>query len=255
MILPEGEPFFFSGGRVGCLLIHGFLSAPQEMRWLGGQLSTAGFTVLGIRLHGHASHARDLRRAQWRDWLASVEDGANFLRDQCDQIIYMGMSLGGAIALMAAGSLPSNGVVAISTPFHLIPYRQLRFLQHLLPVFRPFSGLLRYLPKLPAWDYVDQESAKDHLTYPVFPTQSLAQIDRLFVQMRKILPKLEGPIMLIHAQRDRGVPIHNLYEISENIHSTGLELMEVENSGHVILLEPERERVAEKIIDFVAGIT
>ena len=51
-IMPGAEPFYFSGDRTGCLLIHGFTGTPNEMRWLGTQLSTAGHTVLGVRLAG-----------------------------------------------------------------------------------------------------------------------------------------------------------------------------------------------------------
>ena len=72
MILKGGEPFYLPGGPVACLLIHGFVSTPQEMRWLGAQLNAADFTVLGVRLSGHATKASDLFRTRWRDWIASI---------------------------------------------------------------------------------------------------------------------------------------------------------------------------------------
>jgi len=53
---PGAEPFFLSGSRCGCLLVHGFTGTPKEMRWMGENLHSQGYTVLGIRLSGHAAH-------------------------------------------------------------------------------------------------------------------------------------------------------------------------------------------------------
>lgn len=55
-IIPTTEPFFFQGGRTGVLLLHGFTGTPKEVRWMGEDLQKHGYTVLGIRLHGHATH-------------------------------------------------------------------------------------------------------------------------------------------------------------------------------------------------------
>lgn len=252
MILHGGEPFFFPGGPVGCLLIHGYLSTPGEMRPLGQKLSTAGFTALGIRLAGHAHRPRDLKSTEWEDWIASVEDGYHTLRESCDAVLLIGMSLGGVIALLSAHRLEPGGVVTISTPYDLIPYRRLRFLSSGLPILRLLAPFVHYMPKFPAWDYVDPGAAKAHLTYKTFPTRSLLQLDRLFHEMRQSLPKLKGPILLIHSRSDRGVPVYNLAEIKARISSPEVSMMEVENSGHVILLEPEGERVVDRIIEFVA---
>ncbi|MBE9479637.1 MAG: carboxylesterase, partial [Chloroflexi bacterium] len=43
-ILDRGEPFFYPGNAVGCLLVHGFPGAPEEMRWLGEHLAKQGYT-------------------------------------------------------------------------------------------------------------------------------------------------------------------------------------------------------------------
>jgi carboxylesterase len=68
-IVPESEPFFLPGEATGCLLLHGFSAMPGEMRPLGEYLAETGFTVLGIRLTGHATHPNDLEQTRWIDWL------------------------------------------------------------------------------------------------------------------------------------------------------------------------------------------
>ena len=54
-IIPNAEPFFFSGNKIGCLLVHGFTGAPTEMLPLGQFLSDKGYSVLGVRLSGHGT--------------------------------------------------------------------------------------------------------------------------------------------------------------------------------------------------------
>jgi carboxylesterase len=49
-IIPSAEPFYFPGGKTGCLLVHGFTGSPKEMRWMGEYLAGQGYTVLGVRL-------------------------------------------------------------------------------------------------------------------------------------------------------------------------------------------------------------
>ncbi|NTV37277.1 MAG: carboxylesterase, partial [Anaerolineaceae bacterium] len=53
--MSTAEPFLLPGGKVGCLLIHGFTGTPKEMRWWGEDLAGRGYTVLAPRLAGHAT--------------------------------------------------------------------------------------------------------------------------------------------------------------------------------------------------------
>ena len=55
-IIPGSEPFYLPGGSTGCLLLHGFSATPEEMRPLGEFLASKGYSVIGVRLAGHATH-------------------------------------------------------------------------------------------------------------------------------------------------------------------------------------------------------
>ncbi len=255
MILSGGEPFYLAGGPFGCLLVHGFVSAPQEMRWLGDQLNEAGFTVLGVRLFGHATHPSDLHRARASDWIASMEDGLYLLNGQCEKVVVIGLSMGGALALIAGGTLPVDGVVAISTPHTIPPYPKLNWLAPLLPSLRWVSAGLRNLPKPPPLDYHDPEASSDHLTYSVFPTRAIPELAVLLEEMRRVLPDISVPTLLIHSHADRGVPHKNATTILDQLGTKRAKILTVHRSGHVITLEPERERVADSIISFVANLS
>ena len=86
-IITTAEPFLLPGSKTGCLLIHGFTGAPKEMRWMGDYLSQQRYSVLGIRLAGHATRPEDMIRSRSVDWIASVEDGYQLLRGLADHIL------------------------------------------------------------------------------------------------------------------------------------------------------------------------
>src|SRR5574341_92283 len=116
---PHGQPFFFRGGPTGCLLVHGFTGAPGEMRWLGEYLAAQGHTVLGVRLTGHGTSPEDLTQVTWRHWLGCAVDGWQILRDQCERVFVMGLSMGGMTAINIAAEFPAAGIVPLSTPIRL----------------------------------------------------------------------------------------------------------------------------------------
>jgi len=251
-ILPGGEPFFFLGssGR-GCLLLHGMTSTPQEMRGLGEYLAARGHTVLGLRLPAHATRPRAMVHSNWEDWLAAAEDGYHLLENNVRQIIVLGLSLGGAIALLLASSRPVAGVVAMSTPFEVPPQPRLRFLKALLQPLALLGRVLPFLPKLPPWDYRDRAAARNHLTYPVLPVRAITETARLLTVMRARLGEVRVPVLLMHSVDDGGVSPNNARSIFERLGSAQKQLLWLENSGHVLTVEPAHQQVYESAAEFV----
>ncbi len=247
-----GEPFLYQGDTgIGVLLVHGWTSAPQEFFDLGKHLAEKGHAVLGVRLPGHATRPADLNRIRWRDWSAAVEDGYSLLEPTCDRIFVMGLSLGGALALLLATSRPVAGVVAMATPYEVPPQPSIRWLRYLLPVLRPISALLRYFPKPPINDYKDQQAYQDHVSYSVFPIRSVPEVVGLLQRLREQLPTVRAPVLLMHAVEDRGVSPDNARSIFSQVGSDEKELVWIENSGHVLTIEPAREQVYDMAADFI----
>jgi carboxylesterase len=69
------------------------------------------------------------------------------------------------------------------------------------------------------------------------------------------LPQITIPVLVIHSQRDRGVPIDNAEKLVDAIGNHNVETLFIEDSGHVVLLEPERQRAANAIIEFILNTT
>ena len=241
--MPGAEPFFLPGGRIGCLLIHGFTGTPKEMRWMGEDLNQRGYTILAPRLAGHATQPGDLPRTRWQDWLASVEDGWNLLRSVSDIQFLAGLSLGGVLALIGASYLPAAGVISLSAPHHLQPDPRLKFA-------RALGWLLPAVQKgEPDWH--NPEAARDHAEYPAYPTRSIAELNDCLGYLRERLPLVKIPALVIHSRNDRGVLPDNAEAILAALGSADKQLYWVENSGHVIPREPDRHLAFQAAADFM----
>jgi carboxylesterase len=247
-IIPSAEPFFFPGGRTGCLLVHGFTGAPKEMRWLGEDLTRRGYSVLGVRLAGHATRPEDMLRARWEDWLLSVEDGWHLLSGGTDKIFVMGLSMGGILSLLFAADHPVAGVVAMSTPYHLprdprLPYAEL------------LSKLSPSITKGPP-DWHDPEVARDHVDYPSYPTRAIAELRDLLVEMRSALPRVSAPALLIHSKDDGSVRPEegHVEQIFAALGSQDKQVLWIEGSGHVITRDAARYQVFQAVADFIQRI-
>jgi carboxylesterase len=250
--IPTTEPFFFPGSRTGILLIHGFTGTPKEMRWMGEYLNREiGFTCLGVRLAGHATRPKDMVRSRWTDWTASVEDGYNLLRGATDEVYFVGLSMGGALSLLMSTRLDVKGIVTMSAPYKIpakYPAWQIRL----------FSYFKTYLPKdkgEPGTGWFDKESFKEHISYPLNPIRSAAELEVLLTKMRAALPKVNVPVCLIHSKDDD-------YVLPENMENIYAELANVSDktkfyvtgSGHVVTRDAARDQVFKAAEEFIRKV-
>lgn len=246
MIIPTAEPFFYPGGTVGVLLVHGFTGSPKELRWLGEQLAHQGYSVLGVRLAGHATQPDHILRVTWEDWLASVEDGFNLLRGISSQIVVAGLSMGGILTLLFGSRFEVSGLIAMSTPYEMPPDPRLRFLKFLWP-------LVPTVPKdKPDWH--DPSLETDHIHYPRYATKAVIQLVGLMGEMRRALPLITAPTLLINSLNDATVPTSHMDQIYKHLGCQDKTKLIVENSGHIITRDLEKERVLDAIHQFIQRV-
>ncbi len=207
-----------------------------------------GFTCLGVRLAGHATRPKDMIRSRWTDWTASVEDGYNLLRGATDEVYLVGLSMGGALSLLMSTRLAVKGIVTMSAPYQ-IPQEQPAWQIRLYSYFRT------YLPKdkgKPGAGWFDMEAFKGHVSYPLNPIRSAAELEVLLEKMRAALPKVNVPVCMIHSKDDDYVLPENM----ENIYAGLVNVADktkyyVAGSGHVVTRDAARGQVFEIARDFI----
>lgn len=243
LTMETAEPFFIPGGRTGCLLVHGFTGTPKEMRMLGDSLASAGYTILAPRLFGHATTPEDMIRARYTDWIASVEDGMNLLKGCTDRQVVMGLSMGGVLTLIAAARYNFDAAVTFSAPSALP--RDPR--SGLLPLIAGFN--LKIAKGEPDWR--NPEAAEDHKSYPYYPSRAILELGKLIDVMREEVRSISIPVLLVQSKADMGIPAGSLEFLYKAIPGANKEKFWVENSGHVIIREPERELIFSEVKSFL----
>jgi carboxylesterase len=247
----ETEPFLQIGpAPLGVVLIHGFTGTPKEMRGLGESLAARGFSVLGIRLAGHATRIEDMARMRYTDWMADVQDGYALMHNIREKVALVGLSMGGALSLTMACRLEVAAVAALSTPFEL-PRPVSDWTLRLLSWIHP------YLPKgkeQPGSDWFDPQAWKEHVSYPYNPARSILELKRLLEEMRNALPQVRAPVLLMHSRQDTYVPPEHMEKIYERLGSAHRQKRWVENAGHVITEDRTRAEVYEAVAGFLSEV-
>lgn len=243
MILRGGEPFFYRGGSHGVLLVHGFTSAPAEMLLLGCHLHDLGYTVLGIRLAGHGTSPKDLARMSREDWYDSVCDGYALLDSCCERVSVAGQSMGGLLSLKLAANVPVHSVAAMAAPIFIHEDKRL----YRLPPREECEGRFhpkrrRQLPDVP------EECNASYLETPLV---SVHEVLDLIESVKKELPRVKPPVLLVQSYNDRTVRYRSANYIYRRIGSREKELHWLDRSGHLLTLDCQREEVFQRVAAFL----
>lgn len=230
------------GGSTGILLVHGFTGSPAELLLLGEFLNRAGFTVLGVRLAGHATNEMNLQLTTRADWFRSVLDGYALLRGVCDKIFVIGHSMGALLSLKLSTLKKVDRLVTISPPIFLDESQH----AELLPPREKCDGLFvkkshRKLPNVPS--AVNQ-------TYRQMPLLSVHELVALIEEVKKILPQVKVPLLILHGTEDHTAKISSAEFVLNSVASSVKKFLAVEGGGHLIPLTEFREQVFEEALEF-----
>ncbi|MBB6284268.1 alpha/beta hydrolase [Geobacillus subterraneus] len=240
-VLPDAEPFYAENGPIGVLLSHGFTGTPHSMRPLAEAYAKAGYTVCLPRLKGHGTHYEDMERTTFHDWIASVEEGYEWLKQRCQTIFVTGLSMGGTLTLYLAEQHPEiRGIVPINAAVDI-------------PAIA--AGMMgggevpRYLDSIGS--DLKNPDVKE-LSYEKTPTASLLQLTQLMEHVKKELGRITCPALIFVSDEDHVVPPGNADIIFQGIQSTDKEIVRLHNSYHVATLDYDQQTIIERSLQFFA---
>ena len=238
--------------RTGIVLVHGYMAAPPEVKELAAYLSKRGFLVYAPRVSGHGTSPDDLATRTREDWMESVDEAYAIVSSLCRQVVVGGFSTGAGLALELGTRVKGlTALFAVSPPLRL----------------QDFS--VRFLPALGLWnrsmDLINMEGAKmafienspenPHINYHRNPVCGVRELGLLMADVKKELPRINIPTLVIQADGDPIVDPGGSREVFELIGTKDKEYLLFNFNRHGILLGEGAERVHEAIGDFVQRVT
>ena len=243
--MDRARAFEFDGTTgVGVVLLHGFTGAPQEVEPVGRSLADIGVGSIGPMLPGHGTTEMDLQACKAHQWTEAALETLDRAASRWDEVIVGGLSMGGALSLQVAAREGARirGVFSLATPARLVGWRVWA-----LPIAAP---LLRTVSKKPG-GISDPALMRDRVGYDRIPLFSVRELVSLLVEVRREIPRIDLPTLLVHSKKDRTIPIESLTEIQSLLTTSSVETVILERSDHVVTQDVEWPIAEKAILGFV----
>lgn len=237
--MPGAEPFALAGDKAGVLLLHGFSGSCSEVRVLGERLHAAGFGVRAPALAGHGTSPGDLARITREDFLAAAEAAFCDAAARFERTYLVGLSMGGTLALHIAARYQVSALATISAPV---------FMGKLVSLTVPIA--LRWAPQR---NVISNYAAwrGEVVGYRTTPLSSLGVFMAVLETVRRELPRVTAPLLVIQSAGDQTVPVANASFIAVHVASQVKDVRIYPRGRHILTLPPYLDTVSSDIIDFL----
>ncbi len=249
-----GAPFFLKGdNKIGIVLAHGYKASPEEVRPMAEFLNKQGYSVYGVRLHGHGTAPVNLKHTAWQKWYDSYMRGVVALEQVCEKVIFAGFSTGGLVSLYTAAQHPDkcHGVVSINAAAKLHDIRvrfvkAVNFWNELVDKFTGKSGGL---------DFIEDQPENPHINYSINYVKGVNELGKLIARTMNSLDKVYVHSLIIQSPHDPIIKAESGEIIFNKIRARSKQLVKPEIEKHVIIRDAEAERkVFLPILDFIKSI-
>jgi carboxylesterase len=166
-----------------------------------------------------------------------------------EKIFILGLSMGGALSLVYASYKPVAGVIAMSTPHHMPQDPRLPLIK-LISYFKPTFD--KGEP-----DWFDQEALSQRVCYQVDPTRAYHEVHLLLKTLQDRLAFVTTPCLLINSKNDQTIKPQDKHmeSILDALGSRHKEYELIENSGHVITRDLQRNTVFDLCTNFIKNLS
>lgn len=248
------------GGAHGILLLHGLSSSPREVAYLAREWHRAGFTVYAPIID---QYSLDPASPDASAWIRGACAAFDALSARCTHVSISGLSMGATLALAVAHERPA--AVAVATLSVTLTYDGWA-----IPWYHFLLDWIYYTPLRHRWRYHEQPPfglknealrmrvarAMTRETFSDIGPSSIAlpaihEASRLARQVRRMLPQITMPCLVIHAIDDETAGPRNAFEVISRISSETVRAIYLDNSYHMISCDNDRETVAREVVTFL----
>ena len=164
------------------------------------------------RLPGHGTTVAEANLTHWEDWYAEIERHLALLRERCDEVFVMGLSMGGTLSIRLAEEHGDEVAGLVLVNPSLLTKRPDRFL---LPVLRLGQADL-------AGHRQRHQEARRRPSSPTtsVPVKAAYQLSRLWVTTRADLAKVTQPLLVLRSTEDHVVEPDSARMLLEKVSSS-----------------------------------
>ncbi|MBJ7608379.1 MAG: alpha/beta fold hydrolase [Candidatus Dormibacteraeota bacterium] len=243
------SPWAIGEGPRGVLLLHGFAGTPPELRRLGNHLAGRGYRCRGPALAGHATTPEALLATDRRDWTRSAQAELDRLAGECEQVMVVGQSMGGTIALhLAATDLRIAAVATLAAPVWLsaAATRLISIAKYVVRWHTAGSDV----------DLYDPVAIEELYSHGRRPMRSIREFTRLLGEVRDELAMIRAPVLVLHGGRDRTIDPENALEIERRlVCSSHVARIVFPRSGHGMSVDIDSEPINAAVTDWLDSHT
>lgn len=246
--------------RATVVIAHGASEHSSRYAWTAEQLGARGYATYALdhRGHGHSAGPR-----AYTDDMDNVVADLDVLVETAregGQLFLLGHSMGGCVALAYTlqhqekldGLILSAPLAALeaASPITRFAGRVLSGLTPRLGVYAIDSSAVSRDPQVVS-DY-----DADPLNYHgKLPARTVAELSRAVESFPDAVGRITLPVLVMHGTADRLVPPVATDMLEERLGSSDKTVIRYDGLYHEILNEPERERVAGDIADWLDAHT
>ncbi len=236
----DGTSFLLHGSSTSVLLFHGFTATTLEVRGLAETLhSHLGVTVSAPLLPGHGTSPQELSRTGYEEWVSAAEMAYKDLKSDSTRVIIGGESMGGLLTLLLAARHPEISCILAYAPALVIPaMRDARSMQNFM-----FGSPKRLDDTRPG--YLPWQG------YRVNPLKAVVELGKLQDEVRNCLSRINQPIIVFQGKNDETIDKKSSTIVYQTVSSDIKELIELENFGHCLLLDIQRETIYSRTETFI----
>jgi len=242
-------PIRITGAAPGVLAFHGFGGTTREIELCTEVAEEVGLAAIARALPGQGSHARDLAKTRFADWVAGAESAYQELA-AAGPVIATGISMGSLLAAQLAIQHPDRvqGLVLLANAAWLRP--QLAFALRA-------GGLLRipdFLMKKGGSDIADPEARSTQISYTADPVHAAIDLERSGRALRERFSQVRCPTLIIHGALDRVCPVENAWRVANLLGTRDVRVVIMPRSHHILTRDVEKADVARELRNFYSRI-
>ena len=246
---PVPAPIRVEGKPPSVLAFHGFGGTTREIELCADVARELGLAARASCLPGHGSHARDLARTRFRDWVDGAEGEYQELA-QAGPVIACGISMGSLMAAHLAIAHPERvrGLVMLANAAWLRPT---------LGLALRAVGVLRipdFMMKKGESDIADPDARRTQISYTADPVHAAVDLEKNGRLMRERFSQVRCPTLIIHGALDRVCPVTNAQRVANLLGTRDVRVVILPRSHHIVTRDVEHADVARELREFYGRI-